>query len=188
MSSADPVRVASIWAEDTQGILGTGTGMLWRVPADMRFFQQETMGAPVLMGRATWEALGKALPGRTNIVVTRQPDYVAEGALVANSIAEALEFGFGAAEDLGADTLWVAGGAQIYEATMSVVDELIITELDLTIDPVPAKVALAPKVDTAVWEVDWSRSDKEWLPVSGQARWRRLFYVRRNLPQRGGAD
>lgn len=179
------VRVASIWAQDTQGILGTGTAMLWRVPGDLRFFQEETTGFPVIMGRSTWEALGRPLPHRDNIVVTRQPDYVAPGARVAHSIAEALTSGIASAHNRGLDTVWIAGGAQIYAATMDVVDELVITELDLTITPIPDPVAVAPKVDFATWKLDETRSDTDWRPLSGDARWKKRFYVRRNPTNSG---
>ncbi len=85
------IIVSSIWAQDRTGVLGSGSDMLWHVPDDSAFFKRTTMGAPVIMGRASWEALGRALPGRTNIVITRNPSYPAPGAVVVHSLDEALE-------------------------------------------------------------------------------------------------
>ena len=78
-------KLAAIWAQDSNGILGSGTAMSWHVPADFRHFKDSTMDCPIIMGRRSWEALGKALPGRTNIVITRTPGYEAAGALVVSS-------------------------------------------------------------------------------------------------------
>lgn len=173
--------LASIWAQDAGGVLGSGTDMLWRVPADFAHFKASTLGCPIIMGRRSWEALGGPLPGRTSIVITRSPDYEAPGALVAHSLEEALELARGVAEAEGARRVWITGGGAVYEETMGLVDELVVTELDLdarAANP-DAPVVRAPAIDGAVWRLDPSRSDEEWRPESGDARWRVRTYVRR---------
>ncbi|MDC4233875.1 dihydrofolate reductase [Actinomyces sp. B33] len=176
--------VASIWAQDRARVLGSGTGMLWRVPADFAHFKESTMGCPLVMGRASWEALGGALPGRLNIVVTRTPGYEAPGGVVVGSIDEAMGRARGfvdARSGVGSEApgrIWIAGGATVYEQTMGIVDELVITDLDLSVAG-DGPVVRAPVIDEAVWRVDAGRSDEEWRPVSGDARWRVTTWVRR---------
>jgi len=175
--------LASIWAQDRRGVLGSGTSMLWRVPADFAHFRATTTGCPILMGRASWEALGGALPGRVNIVITRTPGYRASGAIVVGSLEAAIDEGARAARSTGASTVWVTGGGRIYAAAMDLADELVVTDLDL--DVVAAgytgDVVLAPPISDEVWTSDAARSDPPgmWRPVSGDARWRVSTYVRR---------
>lgn len=184
-------RVASIWAQDRTGVLGSGTGMLWRVPADFTHFKSATLGCPVIMGRASWEALGRALPGRTNIVITRNPSYPAPGAVVVHSLDEALEAAIRAlppAEDSTSPTsttrvhtVWIAGGSRVYAEAMDRVDELVVTDLDLDVaasgDAGP--LVRAPRIDPARWVADPTRSDTDWRPRSGDSRWRVTTWVRR---------
>ena len=106
-------KLAAIWAQDSNGILGSGTAMSWHVPADFRHFKDSTMGCPIIMGRRSWEALGKALPGRTNIVITRTPGYEAVGALVVSSVEEALEVAREETARTQAPYIWITGGAQV---------------------------------------------------------------------------
>ena len=87
------VPLASIWAQTADGLLGSGTEMLWRVPADFAHFKAATMNCPIIMGRSSWDALGRPLPGRTSIVITRNPDLKLDGALVAHSLDEAVRLG-----------------------------------------------------------------------------------------------
>ncbi|MFT0762582.1 dihydrofolate reductase [Actinomyces sp. F1_1611] len=173
------MRFASIWAQDHRGVIGSGTAMLWRVPADSRFFRQMTIGSPVIMGRASWEVLGEPLPQRVNIIVTSQPDYRAEGGVVVHSLDEAFERGRAEAARLGSDVVWVAGGARIYRETMDRVDELVVSQLDLTVPGELADLAHVPPVDERTWQVDPTRSDPGWREQSGDARWKVITYVRR---------
>lgn len=174
--------LASIWAQDQRGVLGTGTGMLWNVPADFAHFRRETRGCPVIMGRASWEALGGALPERTNIVITTRHDYVAEGAHVVTSLEESVDLGMRVAEETGAPTVWITGGARVYSDAMDMVQELVVTYLDL--DAVAARgrsgrVVHAPQIDPLVWRPDPELTDADWRPVSGDARWRVTTWIRR---------
>lgn len=151
MTGRTKPHIKLIWAEDRNGILGTGESMCWRVPADFGHFKSTTMGSPIIMGRASFDALGKALPGRTNIVITRQTDYKADGAIVVHTIDEAFR---AAKEVLEQDstvsdsnistrnsdistrsdaTMWVTGGSSIYNQTIECADELVVTYLDLDV-------------------------------------------------------
>ncbi|SDC69995.1 dihydrofolate reductase [Sanguibacter gelidistatuariae] len=122
--------LALIWAQANGGVIGANGDMSWHLPEDAAHFRRTTTGAPVLMGRATWESLPerfRPLPGRTNIIVSRQAGYRAPGALVVTSI----EAGRAAA---GQRRTWVIGGAQIYAATIAEADLLVVTEIDLDVD------------------------------------------------------
>ena len=128
-------EVGLIWAEARGGVIGAGGGMPWHVPEDLAHFKELTAGAPVIMGRKTWDGIPprfRPLPGRRNIVVTRQAGWSAEGAEVAGSVDEALAL---AASDTSlTDTVWVIGGAEIFGAVMDRADRLEVTELDLAVD------------------------------------------------------
>jgi len=112
-----------IAAVAANGVIGAGGGLPWRLPEDLRHFKQLTLGHPVIMGRRTWESIGKALPGRLNIVVTRQAGFAAAGASVAHSLAAALEV----CRD--AERAFVIGGAELYREALAVSDVLELTEI-----------------------------------------------------------
>lgn len=159
------LRIASIWAQDRNGVLGDGHGMLWHVPADFKHFKTETIDCPVVMGRSSFQALGKPLPRRLNIVLSRDPSYRPEGGVPARSLEEALAAARRECERTGAKTIWITGGAQVYQQAMPVADELVVTELDLEVPELPGRrLVHAPRIDPAEWEVDPIRSD---LPASG---------------------
>ena len=114
-----------IWAQAADGVIGNQGSLPWRIPEDMARFRELTSGSTVVMGRLTWESLParfRPLPGRRNVVVTRDRGYDAPGAVVAGSIEQALQ---------GADTdVWVAGGAAVYAATLPIAHRLLITDVD----------------------------------------------------------
>ncbi|MBI5258415.1 MAG: dihydrofolate reductase [Burkholderiales bacterium] len=119
--------LALIAAVARNGAIGHGNQLLWRLPEDMRHFRAQTMGCPVIMGRKTWDSVPerfRPLPGRQNIVVTRQPQWSAPGALVVHTLDEALA----AAAD--APRVFVIGGGELYAAALPRVDELVLTEID----------------------------------------------------------
>lgn len=108
-------------------VIGNNNQLLWKIPEDMKRFKTLTAGRPVIMGRKTWESIPlkfRPLPGRTNLVITRQKDYVAEGSTVCNSLEEAVAE---ATTAPGAEELFVIGGAQIYEEALSVANRLYLT-------------------------------------------------------------
>ncbi|GGI47958.1 dihydrofolate reductase [Agromyces flavus] len=126
-------RIGLIWAEARGGVIGAGGTMPWHVPEDLAHFKRTTHGAPVVMGRRTWESLPprfRPLPGRANIVVTRQAVWAGEGAVRAGSVDEALAL---AASDAD-DWIWVIGGAELFARTIDRADRLVITELDLDVE------------------------------------------------------
>lgn len=121
-------RIGLIWAEAEGGVIGRDGGMPWHVPEDLAHFKQITLGAPVIMGRKTWESLPprfRPLPGRRNIVVTRQAGWSAEGAEVTGSADAALEL----AADGDDEWVWVTGGAEMYQAVIDRAHRLEVTEL-----------------------------------------------------------
>lgn len=122
------------------GVIGDGRTMPWHLPEDLRFFKETTMGGTLLMGRGTWDSIGRALPGRRTIVLTRQPGWQAPGAEVAHSLAEALALA-------GDGEIFVVGGGQLYAQTIEHATRLVLTEVDLT----PEGATRFPAVDPARW-------------------------------------
>lgn len=116
-------------AKNTRAI-GNKNELLWHIPDDLRRFKEKTLGHPIIMGRKTFESivaiLGKPLPGRQNIVVTRNPDYVYEGVLIASSLEEALQ----KANELDHEEVHIGGGAELYAQALPYVDELYVTYVD----------------------------------------------------------
>ncbi len=113
------------------GVIGLAGGLPWRIPEDVRRFRELTIGQPVVMGRRTWDSLPehfRPLPGRRNVVVTRNPTWHADGAENAPSIDEALLL----LED--AEQVFVIGGAELYAAALPLADELLLTEIDSELD------------------------------------------------------
>jgi dihydrofolate reductase len=128
------MKVALIAAVARNGVIGHGNELLWKLPEDMAFFKRTTFGNPVIMGRKTWESIPprfRPLPGRTNIVVTRQADWHADGALVAHGFEQALELALesGASNPQGLRA-FVIGGAELYALALPHADELVLTEVD----------------------------------------------------------
>ena len=166
------MKIGMIWAEAAHRVIGDGRKMLWYVPADFKHFKSATMGSPIIMGRHYFESLGKrALPGRLNIVLTTQKDYLANGAQVTTSITQAL----GVAEASGAQKCWITGGERLYTECMELADKLVVTYLDLDVGDAPS-YAHAPIISPQLWEVDTERSDSEFRPISGDCRWKLVYY------------
>lgn len=105
--------------------IGLNNQMPWHLPADLKRFKRITMGHPIIMGRLTFEAIGKPLPGRTNIIVSRNPSYQQEGCVVVNTIEAAINHGCRLSEEV-----FVIGGATLYKATLLMADHLYITQIN----------------------------------------------------------
>lgn len=166
------MKIGMIWAQAAHRVIGNGQEMLWHVPADFKHFKATTIGSPIIMGRRSFEALGKrALPGRLNIVLTTRENYQASEAKVAASIPQALAL----AAASGAQKCWITGGARLYEEGMEIADELVVTYLDLDVGDDPS-YAHAPAISPQLWEVDRERSDSEFRPISGDCRWQVVYY------------
>ncbi len=128
-------RIGLIWAEAAGGVIGAAGGMPWHVPEDLAHFKAVTAGGPVVMGRKTWESLPerfRPLPGRRNIVVTRNESWADAGAERASSLEEALAMADAAAGDT--DWIWVIGGGQLFRESIDRADRLEVTELDTRVD------------------------------------------------------
>ena len=110
---------------DEGRVIGKEGGMPWHLPADLKFFKSITMGKPIIMGRSTYESIGRPLPGRTNIVITRNTDFQAEGCRLAHSVDEALAM----AQEESAEEAMIIGGGGIYEQTLDRTDRLYLTQI-----------------------------------------------------------
>lgn len=120
--------ISLVYAQSRNGIIGDAGTLPWHIPSDLKRFKETTLGKPVIMGRKTWDSLPrKPLPGRFNIVLTRQRHFKAEGASVVGSIDEALALASGAAE------ICVIGGADIFNLFLLLTDRIYLTEIDLEI-------------------------------------------------------
>lgn len=115
------MRLSIIAALADNRVIGINNALPWKLPADMQWFRQHTLGKPVLMGRATYESIGRLLPKRTNVILTRDPGYVLDGALVCNSIDEAINALASEPE------LMIIGGATVYEQCLPCADRLYLT-------------------------------------------------------------
>lgn len=151
------MRIGMIWAQATGGVIGRDGTMPWHLPEDLAHFKTTTLGAPVIMGRRTWESLPETfrpLPGRSNIVVTRTLGYQAEGATVVSSFESALSHAGDAGEK--PEAVWIIGGGQLYREAMPRATELVVTHIELE---VPDGDTFAPEIGPE-WMLD-SRSDRE---------------------------
>nr|WP_216851813.1 dihydrofolate reductase [Herbiconiux sp. VKM Ac-2851] len=160
-----------IWAEARGGVIGDGGGIPWHVPEDMAHFRELTAGSTVVMGRKTWDSLPerfRPLPGRRNIVVTRQDNWTSAGAERAESVQSAVDTGGGSADDV-----WVIGGGEIYRQAVSLADRLEVTEIDLEVDG----DTRAPAIDGAVWEQN--ATTEAWQESRTGIRYRFVTYLRR---------
>lgn len=135
-------RVVLVAGRARNGVIGRAGGIPWHLPADFAHFKRVTMGHPLVLGRTTFEGIGRPLPGRQNIVVTRDPGWSFDGVLVAPSVLEALELG--AALD---ETVMVGGGAQVYRAAWAWATHQILTEVDAE----PDGDTFYPAFEESVW-------------------------------------
>jgi len=125
MSAVKKPRVSVIAALARNGVIGIENRLPWRLPEDLAHFKALTLGHPILMGRKTFESLGRPLPGRANIVITRNPDYCKDGCLVAASIPAAL------ALCADSDEVFFIGGADLYAQAIPLADRLYLTEVNI---------------------------------------------------------
>jgi dihydrofolate reductase len=135
--------ISILVAMTDRGVIGRDGGLPWHLSADLKRFKQLTMGHAILMGRKTWESIGRALPGRRSLVITRQADYQAPGAEIAGSLDEALQK---CGEVPDQSDIFIVGGAEIYRAALPRTDRLYVTRVEAD---VPG--------DTFFPELDWSQ-------------------------------
>jgi len=157
--------VGLIWAQSTSGVIGRGGGIPWRLPEDQARFKDFTMGRTVVMGRLTWESLPekvRPLPGRKNVVLTRQAGYMADGARVVPTLQDALT----------EDITWVIGGEQMYALALPIATRCEVTEVEIDL-PREDGDAMAPVLDES-----WIGTEGKWLTSSSGLRYRFFSYVR----------
>jgi dihydrofolate reductase len=144
------MKLKLIYARAANGVIGYNNQMPWHLPEDLAHFKQTTMGSPVLMGRKTWESIPakfRPLPGRANLVITRQANWHAEGAMAVHSLEEGVNLAKVHCPE-GKD-LWVMGGAEIYAQAAAIAEEAVVTEIDATYEG----DAFAPTLGSAWHEV-----------------------------------
>lgn len=124
------MKIYAIVAAANNRVIGKNNDIPWYLPADLKYFKKTTMGHPIIMGRKCFESIGRPLPKRTNIIITRNPFYAVSNAFVVHSLVEAFELG--AMEE--ADAVFVCGGGEIYKQAMSFIDRIYYTEVDLDVD------------------------------------------------------
>jgi dihydrofolate reductase len=141
------IALVLVAAVADNGVIGQGGGLPWRLKSDMQHFRAVTMGRPVVMGRKTFLSIGRPLPGRTNIVVSRDPAFAAPGVLAAPSLDAALAAARGDVLRRHADSIAVIGGADLYAQSLDRADRLMITHVHLR----PAGDTTFPLIDPRVW-------------------------------------
>jgi dihydrofolate reductase len=129
-------------------VIGVNNGMPWHLPGDFKYFKEKTLGKPIIMGRKTWDSLGRPLPGRLNIVVSKQADLHLEGAEVYSSLEEAVARAEEWALEQGASELMLIGGAQLYAQALPHADRLYLTRVYLS----PEGDAWFPEFSPYDWE------------------------------------
>jgi dihydrofolate reductase len=144
-----------IYARSRNGVIGRDGQLPWHLPADLAHFKQTTLGQAVVMGRKTWDSLPerfRPLPGRTNIVITRQTDWHAPGALVAHSLEQAMSL------CPAPGPLWVIGGAEIYAQALPLASTVVVTEIDVEVQG----DAHAPKLSA-----EWKEMSRQFHAIAG---------------------
>jgi len=149
------MNISFIVAVAQGGVIGHQGGLPWRLSADLRYFKRTTMGRPMIMGRKTWDSIGRPLPGRENIVVSRQPDFAPVGVHVTHDLDEALALARRIAEADGVDEVMVIGGAQIFDALRPRAHRIYLTHIHA---PIPGDVFFAAP-DPTRWR-ETSRSER----------------------------
>lgn len=158
-----------IWAEARGGVIGADGGIPWRVPGEQATFRERTSGSTVVMGRATWDSLPsrfRPLPGRRNVVLTRDRGWSAPGAEVAHAVDEVLA--------RGEEHLWVMGGGAIYAAFLPYAAHIVRTEIDLDVPGDTHAPVLGP---------EWPASPAEWQISDNGVKWRVVEHFRTEAPR-----
>ncbi|MBL4826604.1 MAG: dihydrofolate reductase [Spongiibacteraceae bacterium] len=169
MLESKGVLIAIIVAMARNRVIGCDNQLPWHLPNDLKFFKARTMGKPIVMGRKTFESIGRPLPGRSNIVVTRDDTFGAEGVSIAHSAHDALRLARQIADADGVTEIMVIGGAQLYTAMLPEVDRLYLTQVHAE---VPGD-ALFPVLD---WK-QWSQVSREDHLADGRNNFNYSFTV-----------
>jgi len=154
-------RIVLVVAVASNGVIGRDGDLPWRLPSDLKRFKQLTLGKPVVMGRRTWDSIGRPLPGRPNIVITRDPAFSAPGASVVSSLDDALVAAAREAETLGVDEICVIGGGQIYAQVFGRADILHVTHVEADVEGDTRFPEIDPATFKKVVEEEIPRGEKD---------------------------
>jgi len=178
---ADGLEMVAVVAMAQNRVIGDGSGLIWHLPADLKRVKALTMGCPLIMGRRTWDSIGRALPGRASIVMTRDPDWSAEGALRAASMDDALAQARGwiqMTEGARREVI-LFGGGEIYAAGMALTNRIELTVIEIDPDGGPA-AATFPELDADLWD----RQVLDEVPADGEVPAHRYERLTRKVPVR----
>ena len=139
------MKLHLIYARARNGVIGKDNQMPWHLPEDLAHFKRVTLGQPVIMGRKTFESIGKPLPNRTSIVISRQADLQIDGAIIAHSVEEAIL----KAKSITREDIYIVGGAEIYALSLPLADQILVTQLHDIFEG----DAYFPKIPTETFEV-----------------------------------
>ena len=154
--------ISFLWAEDQNGLIGKENDLPWRLPADLQYFKDTTMGHPIVMGRKTYESIGRPLPGRTNIILTRDTEYKVKGCLVFHSKEELLQW-----IEQNESEVFITGGSDIFQLFLDQVDRLYVTKIFATFDG-----------DTYFPKINW----ENWRLISSEKGPKREEPIRLRIP------
>jgi len=155
--SGQSIKVAMIAAMGRNRVIGCDNKMPWHLPEDLKYFKATTMGKPIVMGRKTFDSLGRPLPGRSNIVISRQADLSIPGVQVVDSIEQALTLARHQAELDAVDEIMIIGGGNLYQQCLALADRLYLTRVELE----PQGDAWFPAFSDAEWELREERAVAE---------------------------
>ena len=141
------MKLSLIVAVSRNGVIGLNNQLPWHLPEDLKYFKSVTMGKPIVMGRKTFESIGKPLPGRDNIVISRQHDYPAQGIKLVSSLSEAISLGERINLINGTEEVMIIGGAQIYAEALDLADRVYLTRVHRHVEG----DAYFPILETAAW-------------------------------------
>jgi dihydrofolate reductase len=163
------VRIAFVVAAAQNGVIGRNGHLPWRLPSDLKRFRRLTLGKPIIMGRKTYDSIGKPLDGRDNIVVTRQPDFAAPGLYIASSIEQALTLGRDLACRRKVEEMGIIGGAEIFRAALPQTDRVYLTLVHAS----PAGDTYFDTLDPA----QWVEMEREPMPTTANDEFTADFIV-----------
>ena len=166
--------ISFVVAMTENNVIGRDGGLPWRLSSDLKRFKALTIGKPVVMGRICYESIGRPLPGRPNIVITRSMDFKPQGVIVVHSLEDAMDVAIAEAEKLGVDEVCVIGGGIVYREAMELATILHVTHIEATIDG----DTFFPEIDPAIWEA----GEAEEIPAGEKDDFSTRFVTYRRKP------
>lgn len=164
--------VSMIAAMGRNRIIGKNNKMMWHLPLEYKYFKNITVGHCIITGRKNFEAIGKPLPGRTNIIITRQKKLKIEGCIVLNSLQEAINY----AKDLGETEVFITGGGQVYEEAIPIADKIYLTEVDFSFEQDGIDEVYFPKFDHKLYEKKFIKEER--ICEKNKFAWKAYVYIK----------